>query len=162
MSVLVVDIARTVASHSSQRAAVLVLQVAAVTKTAVGAVPKTAIGAVPKTAVGTVPKTAIGAVPKTSVSAVPKDICRCCHKDSCRCCPKDICQCCPKDICRCCSQRQLSVHTPSTAFRHLLPNSARFGYATEGTLFISAQLSTDAVSALRKVWVLIYMTVEAT
>ena len=30
-----------------------------------------------------------------------------------------------------------------------------FGYATEGALFISAQLSTDAVSALRKVWVLI-------
>ena len=29
------------------------------------------------------------------------------------------------------------------AFRHLPPNSARFGYATEGALFISAQLSTD-------------------
>ena len=28
-------------------------------------------------------------------------------------------------------------------------------YATEGTLFISAQLSTDAVNVLRKVWVLI-------
>ena len=35
------------------------------------------------------------------------------------------------------------------------PNSARFGYATEVALFISAQLSTDAVSAPRKVWVLI-------
>ena len=46
-------------------------------------------------------------------------------------------------------------HTPSTAFRHLPPNSARFGYATEGALFISAQLSTHAVSALQKVWVLI-------
>ena len=46
-------------------------------------------------------------------------------------------------------------HTPSTAFRHLPPNSARFSYATEGALFISAQLSTDAVSALQKVWVLI-------
>ena len=46
-------------------------------------------------------------------------------------------------------------HTPSTAFRHLPPNSARSGYATEGALFISPQLSTDAVSALRKVWVLI-------
>ena len=44
--------------------------------------------------------------------------------------------------------------TPSTAFRHLPPNSARFSYATEGARFISAQLSTDAVSALRKVWVL--------
>ena len=46
-----------------------------------------------------------------------------------------------------------ACHTPSIAFRHLPPNSARFGYATEGALFISAQLSTDAVSALRKVWV---------
>ena len=45
-------------------------------------------------------------------------------------------------------------HTPSVAFRHLPPNSARIGYVTEGALFISAQLSTDAVSALRKVWVL--------
>ena len=46
-------------------------------------------------------------------------------------------------------------HTPSTAFRHLPPNSARFGYATEGAFFISAHLSSDVVSALRKVWVLI-------
>ena len=47
------------------------------------------------------------------------------------------------------------THTPSIAFRHLPPNSARFGYgATEGALFISAQLSSDAVSALRKVWVI--------
>ena len=31
--------------------------------------------------------------------------------------------------------------------KHCFPaNSARFGYATEGALFISAQLSTDAVS----------------
>ena len=47
------------------------------------------------------------------------------------------------------------LHTPSTAFRHLPPNSARFGYATERALFISAQLSTDAVSVPRKVRVLI-------
>ena len=33
--------------------------------------------------------------------------------------------------------------------------TARIGYVTDGALFISAQLSTDAVSALRKVWVLI-------
>ena len=46
-------------------------------------------------------------------------------------------------------------HAPSIAFRHLPPNSARFGYATEGALFISAQLSSDAVSGLRKVRVLI-------
>ena len=51
--------------------------------------------------------------------------------------------------------RPVFGHTPSIAFRHLPPNSARFSYATEGALFISAQLSTDAVSALRKVRVLI-------
>ena len=50
--------------------------------------------------------------------------------------------------------------TSSIAFWHLPPNSARFSYATEGELFISAQLSSDAVSALRKVPVLIH--VEAT
>ena len=33
--------------------------------------------------------------------------------------------------------------------------TARIGYVTDGALFISAQLSTDTVSALRKVWVLI-------
>ena len=27
------------------------------------------------------------------------------------------------------------MHTPSIAFRHLPPNSARFSYATEGALF---------------------------
>ena len=37
--------------------------------------------------------------------------------------------------------------TPSIAFRHLPPNSATFGYVTEGALFISAQLSTDTVVA---------------
>ena len=60
-------------------------------------------------------------------------------------------------------------HNPSIAFRHLLPNSATTGYVTEGALFISAttgyvtegalfisaQLSSDAVSAVRKVPVLI-------
>ena len=54
-----------------------------------------------------------------------------------------------------------SSHIPSTAFRHLPPNSARFSYAAEGALFISAQLSSDAVSALRKVRGT-NMTVEAT
>ena len=39
-------------------------------------------------------------------------------------------------------------YIPSIAFRHLLPNSARTGYATEGALFISAQLSNCAVGAL--------------
>ena len=47
------------------------------------------------------------------------------------------------------------LHTPSITFWHLPPNSARFSYATEGALFISVQLSTDTVSALWKVWVLI-------
>ena len=50
---------------------------------------------------------------------------------------------------------QRRIHTQSIAFRHLPPNSARFSYATEGALFICAQLSSDAVSALRKGWVLI-------
>ena len=36
------------------------------------------------------------------------------------------------------------LHTPNTAFRHLRPNSARFSYATEGALFISAQLSAPS------------------
>ena len=48
-------------------------------------------------------------------------------------------------------QAQDQDHTPTIAFRHLPPNSARFNYATEGAIFISAQLSTDAVSALQKV-----------
>ena len=45
---------------------------------------------------------------------------------------------------------QVCMHTPSIDFRHLPPNSARFGYATEEALFISVQLSTIMVSALRK------------
>ena len=47
--------------------------------------------------------------------------------------------------------------TPSTAFWHLPPNSARFSYATEGALFISTQLSSNAVSAFQKVQVLIWL-----
>ena len=54
----------------------------------------------------------------------------------------------------CCSI-SATMYTPSVAFRRLPPNSARFSYATERALFISAQLPTDAVSALRKVRVLI-------
>ena len=50
---------------------------------------------------------------------------------------------------------QLLAHTPSIAFRHLPPNSARFSYATEGVLFISMRLSANAVSGLRKVSVLV-------
>ena len=49
------------------------------------------------------------------------------------------------------------VHTPSLAFRDLPPYTARIGYATEDALFISAQLSTGAVCAHRKVWVLILL-----
>ena len=51
-----------------------------------------------------------------------------------------------------------STHTPSITFRHLSPNSAGIGYATEGAPFISVQLSTDVVSALWKIWVLIRQT----
>ena len=54
-----------------------------------------------------------------------------------------------------CFYSHKSYHTSSIAFRHLPPNSARFCYATEGALFISAQLSNDAVRVLRKVRVLI-------
>ena len=46
-------------------------------------------------------------------------------------------------------------HTLSITFRHFPPNSARFGHVTEGALSISAQLPTDAVSTLQKVWVLL-------
>ena len=46
-------------------------------------------------------------------------------------------------------------HTLSTAFWHLPPDSARMGYATEGALFITVQLSAGAVIALRKLWALI-------
>ena len=49
------------------------------------------------------------------------------------------------------------AHTPSIAFQHLPPNSARISYATQGALFISVQLSSDVVSALWKVWVLIWL-----
>ena len=48
-----------------------------------------------------------------------------------------------------------NTHSPSITFRHLPHNSVKTGYATEGALFIFAQLSIDAVSAFRKVWVLI-------
>ena len=50
---------------------------------------------------------------------------------------------------------QLLAHTPSIAFWHLPPNSARLSYATEGVLFISVRLSANAVSALQKVSVLV-------
>ena len=52
---------------------------------------------------------------------------------------------------------RLLSHTLSTAFRHLPPNSARYSYTTEGILFISLQQSTDVVSALWKVQVLIWL-----
>ena len=55
-----------------------------------------------------------------------------------------------------------ACHSSSIAFRHLPLNSARIGYATEGALFISAQLSTEAVNALRKVWVLIRLWTQQT
>ena len=53
----------------------------------------------------------------------------------------------------------IKSHTPSITFQHLPPNSARSGYAAEGALFISTQLSTNMVnvSALQKVWALIWL-----
>ena len=59
------------------------------------------------------------------------------------------------DVFGVCDQHLPYTHTPSIAFQHLPPNSARFSYATEGVLFISAQLSSDTVSVLRTVRVLI-------
>ena len=53
-----------------------------------------------------------------------------------------------------CNQSDACPHS-SIAFWHLPPNSARYSYATEGARFISVQLSTDMVSTLQKVWVLI-------
>ena len=52
------------------------------------------------------------------------------------------------------------MHTPSIAFRHLPPNSARTSYATEGTLFISAQLYPPTLSAPSERFG--YKTVQAT
>ena len=49
-----------------------------------------------------------------------------------------------------------AANRQSLAFRHLFPNSARFGYTTEGSVFISTQMSTNAVSTLWKAWVLFY------
>ena len=66
-----------------------------------------------------------------------------------------VCVWCVWCVCMCVCVLQRLYHTLSIAFWHLPPNSARFSYATEGALFISVQLSTDAVSALRKVWVII-------
>ena len=43
------------------------------------------------------------------------------------------------------------AHTLSITFQHLPQNSARIGYTTEEALFISVQVSTDAVSTLWKV-----------
>ena len=42
---------------------------------------------------------------------------------------------------------QALVHTPSIAFRHLPPNSARFSYTTEEALFISVQRPQKQPSA---------------
>ena len=47
------------------------------------------------------------------------------------------------------------MHILSIAVRHFPPNSARTGYVTEGALFITVQLSTNVVSALWKVWILV-------
>ena len=43
---------------------------------------------------------------------------------------------------------QRVLHPPSLTFQHLLPNSARIYYTTEGALFISMHLSTETASTL--------------
>ena len=58
------------------------------------------------------------------------------------------------------THRQGRVQTPEATLRASLSGTflqtrPDFGYATEGALFISARLSSDAVSALRKFRVLI-------
>ena len=59
-----------------------------------------------------------------------------------------------RNVNSCVEETRLYAHSEHR-FPARPPNSARFSYATEGALFISAQLSSDAVNALRKVWVLI-------
>jgi len=56
----------------------------------------------------------------------------------------------------------LLAHTPSIAFRHLPPNSARFSYATEGALFTYAQLSMQRCGQRPPKGSGTDMTVEAT
>ena len=41
------------------------------------------------------------------------------------------------------------THTPNIAFRHLPPDSARFSSATEGVLFISAEVSRFGLALSR-------------
>ena len=53
------------------------------------------------------------------------------------------------------ARAELQNHTAGRVFQHIAPDSDRIGYAAERALFISAQLSTDAVSVFRKVLVLI-------
>ena len=55
----------------------------------------------------------------------------------------------------CCGKDEFTLR--AITFWHLPPNSARFSYATEWALFISVQLSSNAVSALRKVRGLIWL-----
>ena len=45
------------------------------------------------------------------------------------------------------SARDLFSHTPSLAFRHLSPNSAITGYATDGSLLVSAYPCPSTLSA---------------
>ena len=49
-----------------------------------------------------------------------------------------------------CFHSLISTHTPSTAFRHLPPNSARFSYATEGALFICALVQVFVCACARR------------
>ena len=43
----------------------------------------------------------------------------------------------------------MTVHTPSIAFRHLSPNSARIGYANEGVQF---RITCESSESARREW----------
>ena len=59
-------------------------------------------------------------------------------------------------LARSCLRRDMPRnHSGASLSGTFLRTLARTGYATEGALLISAQLSSNTVSALRKVWVLI-------
>ena len=53
------------------------------------------------------------------------------------------------EVGECWARGQVAAHTPSPAFPHLPPNSARTGYATKGAYAVSPRICpcTDAVAA---------------
>ena len=49
----------------------------------------------------------------------------------------------------------LNYHTDWASLSDTFLQTARSGYTTEGALFLSTQLSTNAVSTFQKIWVVI-------